>query len=251
MTRQQPRRPSQAPRPGRPRRVAGQGAARVEPSVAPEVAAEEVTEADAPVEVPPDPKGPAVVLEKGEASQPATPEPANDEPRRGGPGAWIALAVVALVLLCVGTVEAVYLARGGDEPTISDARPVLVPDVTARSTVDQAARAVETMFSVDPEQYDAQVDAAAELMTGPFAEQFRATKDEVRQDVVDGDVRITIDVSAQGVVSATEQEVVALVFFTQSTQRGTTGGVRPTQFRARVTMADTAGGWLVSDVQTL
>ena len=126
-----------------------------------------------------------------------------------------------------------------------------VSDLTVRSVVDQAAQAADLILSASTADYDEQVEQAVATMTDPFAVEFRQTKADVRGGFVAAMTEVTVDISAQGVVSATDDEVVALLFLTQTTQKGTDGGVTPVQYRVTVTMVNTADGWLVSDLQAL
>ena len=117
--------------------------------------------------------------------------------------------------------------------------------------VDQAATAADLILSASSTDYDQQVEEATATMTDVFAEKFRTTKADIEERFVAAQTEVVVDISAQGVVSATPDEVVALLFLTQTTQKGTRGGVTPVQYRVTVTMVDTADGWLVSDLVAL
>ena len=157
------------------------------------------------------------------------------------------------MLLAVGIAELVYLASDDapDTGPISADRPVQVPDLEVRRVVDQAATAADLILSASSTDYDAQVEEATATMTDAFAEQYRTTKADIEERFVAQQTEVVVDISAQGVVSASEDEIVALVFLTQTTQKGTRGGVTPVQYRVTVTMVDTADGWLVSDLVAL
>ena len=162
------------------------------------------------------------------------------------------LVVAIVVLLAVASWEAVRII-GHEGPQdraagpVSAQRPVQVDELTVRSVVDQAAQAAVAIGSASWEDYEAGVDAAASMMTDPFAETYRATKADVKEQVVDQRVDVTVQIDAQGVVRADPAEIVALVFLTQSTIAGT-GPVTPRQYRATVTMVQTESGWLVADL---
>lgn len=246
--------PSPSRRPGagsrnptsRPRRVAGTGggAGRVAGG-----------EDEAPTPVPQDEVESATSTpEPTPASEPDPDPHREDEPvTRARPGRRVlALVALVVVLLGVGIAELVVITghvSPQDRPAepVSAARPVQVDELTVRSVVDQAAQATVAIGSVSWEDYEAGVDEAAAMMTEAFAETFRETKEDVKEQVVDQQVEVTVQVDAQGVVRADENEVVALVFLTQSTIAGT-GPVTPRQYRATVTMVRTPDGWLAADL---
>ncbi|WP_139978494.1 hypothetical protein [Nocardioides litoris] len=247
---QPPRRPTRPARPtrtptSRPRRVAGQG--RVEPETdAPPTAAEEA---------------PSTVVEEGAPAPVSRPRDSSDEtppdpPDRRTPSRrpLVVLAVVAVLLLALGVAEVAYLASGPDVPEAvapTAERPVQASELTVRSVVDQAAKAADSIISATADGYDAEVDAAAALMTEPFAATFRETKEQVQAEFVAQGTTVVAEVSYQGVVRATPTEVTALLFLTQTTQKGNPPQVTPVQYRVTVTMVDTPDGWLVSDLQAL
>lgn len=251
-----PPRPGRAGRPGRPtratrtptsrpRRVAGHersGTVPEVPTPAPAVGLEKVAvDRPEPAVVP---AGPAVV--------PTAPRP---EPSRPGRGPLLGLVAVVVLLLALVGAEGWYLAAdpGGDDEVgvVSSDRPVQVSALTVRSVVDQAAKAADLVISATAADYDAEVEAAAATMTDPFAAEFRETKAQVRDDFLAQQTQVAVDVSYQGVVSATATEVKALLFLTQTTQKGDPPQVTPVQYRVTVTMVDTDDGWLVSDLQAL
>lgn len=271
---QTPRKPSRPTRPAtsRPRRVAGQPRSTTpdaapgtddhdtwaddEPDDEPDEASVDLTKRStaatvasaAPIVVP----APAPVP----AEEPAE-EPADEPGEPGGRGPLLLLVGAIVLLLVLGVGEVLYLRGvigGDDEPAsapVSAARPVQLPDLDVRRVVDQAATAADLILSASSADYDAQVDKATATMTEPFAEEYRSTKADVKEKFVAAQTEVTIDISAQGVVTATDDEVVALLFLTQTTQKGTRGGVTPVQYRVTVTMVNTPDGWLVSDLEAL
>ncbi len=99
------------------------------------------------------------------------------------------------------------------------------------------------------QDYQAQVDEAAELMTPAFAEEYRQTAADVEDAIVAGKTEVQVSVVAQGVVRADQDEVQALVFLNMFT---TKNGKEPvfTPYRVLVTVVNTDQGWLVSDLET-
>ena len=59
---------------------------------------------------------------------------------------------------------------------------------------------------------------------------------------------MSVDVSAQGVVQASADEVEALLFLTQTTSKQDSA-VTPVQYRVTVTMLRSGDGWLVSRLE--
>lgn len=277
-----PRRPASRTPTARPRRLAGQSGPGVAGEATEETADTEVDDrsgADAPADAPatgstPDaPEGldgdatrPHEPQEPDGTSRPDTPAASLEgtvdraEPvvlSRGAEGSrprlsrlTVALAVAIVILLGVGGWETWYLLHD-DSPTLSEPtpqRPVQLSKLEVRSVVDQAASAADTILSASAKNYDAQVQKATGLMTAPFAEQYRTTKSDIEQQFLKAETKVTIDISAQGVVSATPDRVVALLFLTQSTTKGNQG-VTVAQYRVSVTMENTDQGWLVSNLK--
>lgn len=226
-------RPSRAPT-SRPRKLAGE-------RPHPEPAAEPPAEPGVP--------------DASEEDAPPPPEPPEDEPTwpnetpPSSPRTAIVLAVVIVVLLAVAVGEAWYL-WGKKDPVVSAQRPVVVSPLTANSVVDTAAKAATEIVSASYEDYDTQVDEAANMMTDGFAEQFRQTKEDIKEEFVASETKVTAEVFEQGVVTASPEQVIALVFLTQTTQRPEEA-LDVVQYRVEVTMVHTSSGWLVSKLKTL
>jgi Mce-associated membrane protein len=162
--------------------------------------------------------------------------------------ATVALGTCALVLAAVGGAEAWYL-WGTSAPTTSAERPVVVGDIDAQSAVDTAATDAAAIFSASWRRYDAHLAQVTSLMTDDMAVRYRATAQPVRGRVVASRTSTVTRVAASGVVRASSDEVLALLFLDQRTS--TDGG--PPSYAARralVTMVHGDGGWLVANVQT-
>ncbi len=160
----------------------------------------------------------------------------------------IALGSGVLLLGAVIAAETTYL-WGTSAPTPSAARPVVVGDIDAQAAVDAAATDTAAIFTTSWRTYDDHLSRVTSLMTGDMAERYRSQAARVRaQEAVDKTATKT-RVAAQGVVRATPDEVLALLFLDQRT---VAGGGEPsyTSRRALVTMVHTGRGWLVANVQT-
>jgi Mce-associated membrane protein len=159
-----------------------------------------------------------------------------------------ALAAGSLLLAAAVAGESWYL-WGVAPPSPSTQRPVVVGDIDARSAVETAAQDAAAIFTTSWKTYDAHVDQASALMTDRFAAAYRTSATPVKAQVVSSRSRTTTRVAASGVVRATHDEVLALLFLDQ---RVTAGG-GPPSYNARsalLTMVRTDHGWLVDNVQT-
>jgi Mce-associated membrane protein len=253
---QPPRRPSRPARTptSRPRRVAGQ---RPEATAPDEVTDESVTD-EVVVDEPIPEATPTSEVDLTKRAVPPT-ETSTDEtdPDRaraaGGRRPLLVLVAVVVLLLALGAGELVYLAADHepDPKPLTAERPVQAPDLEVRRVVDQAATAAKLILAGSSKDYDGQVAKAAATMTEPFAKKYRETKADIKDQFVKQKTEVVIDISAQGVVTASDDEIVALLFLTQTTQKGARGGVQPVQYRVTVTMTHTPDGWLVSNLVAL
>lgn len=158
------------------------------------------------------------------------------------------LTVCLLALAAVIAAEGWYLG-GVSGPTPSAQRPVVVGDIDARSAVETAAQDAAAIFTTTWKSYDAHVARASGLMTDRFATAYRTSAGPVKAQVVSSKTRTTTRVAGSGVVRATHDQVLALVFLDQ---RVTAGSGAPS-YNARsalLTMVRTDRGWLVDNVQT-
>jgi Mce-associated membrane protein len=161
----------------------------------------------------------------------------------------LALVLAVMVLVAVALLQAAYLwGPLEDDPTVSGERPVLLSRAAERSATDTAAKAAVAFTQRSYETYDEQVDEAAAMMTADFEKQFRQTTDDARGPFIEAETQVTAEVAAQGVMTASEQQVEALVFLNQFTIRKGEESVF-TPYRLKVTLIDTEQGWLVSDVE--
>ncbi len=176
-------------------------------------------------------------------------ETAGEPEARPARRTTVVLVLAMVVLVAVALLEAAYLwGPLEDEPTVSSDRPVLLSRAAERSATDTAAKAAVAFSQRSYETYDEQVDDAAAMMTDDFEKQFRQTTDDARQRFIDAETQVTAEVAGQGVMTASEEQVEALIFLNQFTLRkGEESAFTP--FRLKVTLIDTEQGWLVSDVE--
>ncbi len=262
MSKPTPRRPSRTTTP-RPRKIAGRD--------------------DAPAETSPPartPATPAAAEEEPAAAPPAPPKPPrrpvakppDDDNDPSGTGTTSTLLAVVGVLVLVLTLQCGWFvwnafrdvevaatsasADGedeGDAPiAVPSGRPVVLSQLAVQEGVEAAAAAAQVMFARNWENYDEGVDNAVALMTDRFAEEFRETTQDVKQEFVRKKTEVEVRVVAQSVVRANETELEALVFLNQYVFRGEGEDAKSTYtpYRALVTMVHTDAGWLVEDVDT-
>jgi Mce-associated membrane protein len=172
--------------------------------------------------------------------------------------------LVAIVVLTVATLGmAGYLWLADDDTTataapppegeiaVPEGRPILLPWADAQAAAAAAAEAATTALARSWDDYDAQLDEGVELMTPAFAEEFRTTATDAKAGVVEGKLDIAVRVIAQSVVRANTSQVQALLFLDQyTTSDGDEAGTTVSPYRVLVTVVNTDGGWLVSDLQT-
>ena len=267
MSRPTPRRPasSRAATP-RPRKLAG-GRAPTQP--------------DAPVDEPPVDEPPAdepstdqQTVDEPPADEPGDLEPWPDEdpepaPGEGGP-ALRSPRVTRLLLVLVGVLALVLVLQSlwwlrhdsRDEPepsrssegsiTVPEDRPVQPTELVVQAGVEAAAKAAQKIVSRTFQNYDAEVDAASALLTGSFADEYRQTTDDVREEFIARKTTVQARVVGQGVVRASDTELQALLFIDQYviTSTGKEPKTSRTPYRALLTMVNTDDGWLVQDMQT-
>jgi Mce-associated membrane protein len=145
-----------------------------------------------------------------------------------------AAAVAAAVVLTVQSREASRL---------SDART---------AALQSARSAAEVVLSYDHEHLDEDFAAALDVSTGQFAEEYRRTSEgAVRKVATDTEATVTAQVASAGVVSATPDRVVVLLFVDQTTTSNRLDAPQTDQNRVRMTMVRSGQEWLVAGVDAL
>lgn len=157
------------------------------------------------------------------------------------------MAAAAVLLTGVVGTEVWYL--GSDDVEPSAERPVVTGTVAQRSAVESAARSTQEILSYGFEDFDAQVDDATTKMTEPFAEEFRQTAAGDKGRFAEQRITQEVRVVASAVVTASAEEVQALLFLDQYVAQAGEG-TSVTPYRALVTVRRSDGGWLVSDIET-
>ena len=133
-----------------------------------------------------------------------------------------------------------------------DDRPVLPTELAWQEGVEAAAKAAEKIVTRSYQNYDKEVDEATALMTDEFAEEYRTTTDDVREEFVAKQTSVEVRVVGQGAVRANDTELQALVFLNHYVihEQGKDAGTTYTPYRALLTMVNTEDGWLVDGLET-
>ena len=237
--------------------------------------ADQTPAADAPTVKPPAaPKDPSSGTPPTPPKRPVTKPPADDgadkaSDRTAGRTstllAVLGLVVVVLVAQCgwfvwnsVRDVKVATVATGsaneGEDGGIMvpDGRPVVLNQLAVQEGVDAAASAAQIMFARNWKTYDDGVEDALSLMTESFADEYRTTTDDVKQEFIAKKTEVQVRVVAQSVVRANDAELEALVFLNQYVFRGEGDDAKSTYtpYRALLTMVHTDDGWLVDGIAT-
>jgi Mce-associated membrane protein len=137
--------------------------------------------------------------------------------------------------------------------------PTSSPPSLLSSTDSSALRAartsVHTILSYDYRTITTDIANAKADSTGVFAGQYASTAKQLLSEASQVKAIVQATVGSAGVVSASGDNVVVLLFVDQATVRKTPGKATPTtridQSRVRVTMTRVGGRWLVSDLAAL
>lgn len=200
-----------------------------------------------PAEPEPATVAPATAEPESAEQAPAGPEPAAT-PAAGGssrPSALRGLApAVVLALLTVLVVLTGYLGWQ------------LYRDnqiATARQQGTLAARdAARLLFSYDYNRLDQDFAAGLAVTTGPFRDQYQKTTSTVVKPVAQQyQAVVKAEVREAGVVQASPDRVVVVVFVNQTTTSTRVTGPRVDQSRVRMTLKNQGGKWLVEQVDAL
>jgi Mce-associated membrane protein len=203
-----------------------------------------------------------------EDAEPNHLEPADVAGRRS---ALSSAAATRMLIILVGVLALVLVLQGlwwirheyiRDEPkaavvpegeiAVPEDRPVLPTELAVQEGVEAAARAAEKFVARTYQNYDQEIDEATELMTPRFAEEFRKTTDDVRDQFIETKTTVQVLTVGQGVVRANDTELQALIFLNRysSKEGGEEPGTVYTPYRAMLTMVNTDGGWKVDELQT-
>lgn len=173
-----------------------------------------------------------------------TDQPAG--PRRRWTGlTWPTAIAAALVVLLLAAVAGASVTA------------VRLRDASAsqRARVDALAAArshAQAILSYDHRTLDADFARAQQVITGPFqAEYEKTTSAVVRPTALEYKAVVKAEVTSAGVVRASSDRVVVLLFVDQTTTSTRLAKPKRDASRVRMTLVKAGGRWLVSDVDAL
>jgi Mce-associated membrane protein len=143
-------------------------------------------------------------------------------------------------------------AAAEDSIAVPEGRPVQPTQLAWQEGVEAAANAAQKVIGRTFQNYDQEVEEATGLMTPDFAEEYRQTTGDVREEFVARKTTVEARVVGQGVVRANDTELQALLFIDSYVIRGRGEGAKTTRtpYRAVFTMVNTDAGWLVDGIDT-
>ncbi|MET0524480.1 MAG: hypothetical protein ABWZ91_06755 [Nocardioides sp.] len=203
----------------------------------------------------------------------APPSPTQNWPVEDDDGSLLKSARVTRILLAVAAAIALILIAEAawavvsevtaDDPqkpapgaegsiAVPEGRPVLPTQLAWQEGVEAAAKAAQKVVGRTFQNYDEEVEEATGLMTPGFAEEYRRTTGDVREEFVARKTTVEARVVGQGVVRANDTELQALLFIDSYVIRGQGEGAKTTRtpYRAVFTMVNTDAGWLVDGIDT-
>jgi Mce-associated membrane protein len=157
-----------------------------------------------------------------------------------------ALVVVCLVLAGV----AGYAWWRSEHPDQGAAPDGAITSTTARDEgMQAAAQLTQQVLSYDWKTLDEDIEAAEAVLAPSFRSEYAKTMAGVKAQTIKNQVKLTAEAAATSIVSATEDEVEALVFVNQTTAaKGTQRRIDSS--RVLVTLTRTDGGdWRISKLK--
>jgi Mce-associated membrane protein len=271
-----PKRPVRGSRPSSsaPRKIAGAGrSTRPEmPPVEGPAAPEAATPPPPPTELPATAAAAAeptfVIQGDTEAAEPAT--GVLSQRRTTVVLAGLLAGLLAVVAVLAGFVvddEGGWYGVGDDEGSAGEAweydagepfdlpdQPISVPFVDARNAGEAATNAVVAILTVNWKTYDEHFEDVQSRMTEEFAADYADEVEDTRERFIASKADYQFEVAGQSVISATEDEVTALLFLNQYVFKGAGAdrtGPEVYQVRVVVTAVPDGDEWLVQELEAL
>ncbi len=158
----------------------------------------------------------------------------------------IALAVVCLVLCCAAGF-AWWRAENPDEGAAPDGA---ITSTQARDAgMQAAAQLTQKVLSYDWKTMDADSLANQAVLAPSFRNEYAKTMARVKAGAIKNQVKLAASAAATSIVSATETDVVALVFVNQVTTAKGTSDQRVDSSRVLVTLTRSGGDWRISKLK--
>ncbi|GAA2132797.1 nuclear transport factor 2 family protein [Kitasatospora kazusensis] len=182
-----------------------------------------------------------------DAPESAVPDRAETarRPGRRGPGWWAVRALPVVLLLAGGG----FLSLGVQERDPgAAANRALVDTPATTGVIGDVSSALGKVFSYSPADTAATAQAAAQLLDGTAADQYRTLFGQVQQQVAEQKLTLSSRVVRAGVEELTADRAQLLVFLDQTAQRA---GRPPTTAAAQLSVtAQLRGGhWRITELK--
>lgn len=186
----------------------------------------------------PAPQLPAESAEPAELAEPAA-EPAPGPPAPPPALVRVLAALVAVLLLLVGFLAYQASDRHGPDPL----------DASRAAALDAGRQAARLVLSYDYRHLAKDFAAGRAVSTGQFLKDYESTTGKLVEDVAPRYKAVLVaDVSEAGVVTATRDRALLLVFVDVQSTSTLTTSVKVTPRRVKLTMQRVHGRWLLADV---
>ncbi len=156
------------------------------------------------------------------------------------------LGILLALCLVLGGVAG-YAWWRSENPEDGVAPSGAITSAEARDAGMTAASTLTTkVLSYDWKTLDADMKAAEAVLAPTFRAEYARAMGNVKAQTVKNQVKLTAQVVATSIISASEKKVQALVFVNQVTTAKGSGNQRLDQNRVRVTLTRDGGDWRVS-----
>lgn len=152
---------------------------------------------------------------------------------------WVAALVAVVALAAAGGALGLRL-RAHDQA-----------EQARTAALDAATSAATDVLSYDYRRIGTDIAAAEKVATGTFLEQYRQTTDDLVEQAKANEAVVDAQVVASSVQHADADSVVALLFVDQRTVRKGDSEPSVEQSRVRLTMVESGGRWLISELTTV
>lgn len=122
-------------------------------------------------------------------------------------------------------------------------------NATERARADAlaaASAATQAIFSYDYRSFDASVTNGKLFVIGDFATEYADTTATLKDPAVNEQAIVRAEVTAAGVVNASDREMEVLLYVNQYRQNANIDGEKVDQNRVVLTLVSTGDGWKVS-----
>jgi Mce-associated membrane protein len=181
--------------------------------------------------------------------QPDTPETEPVAPPLARPKVHIGLATLAVALAATATVFGIQTAPAGS-PTPGDNSAFLDPAAT-RDMLDEIAKTVATVFTIDPKTVPATQQAANDNLVGRATDQYKALYGQLLQQAPQQGMSLTTTVRATGVTVLNGDRAQLLVLADQNANVTATGQTQSGQAHLDLIAERHDGHWKIASIEIL